>query len=263
MPTEYQQTLTGSYDRFFRKGVLYVGERAESGYANMGLFLPDTADFSAACDNMMAKVADKFRRNQGPLLDVGCGLGGTTEYLARYFPVDGVYGINVSDYQIEQCRARVPEAHFEVMPAENMRFPDAMFDALVSVEAALHFKGRREFLDEARRVLKPGGEIVVADMVFQGEPRAFPKVLAGQECYPDLATYRALWESCGFADIEIEDITDASWRAYVAHFKSKALAELLAQRIDAAMFNRLLLFVRNIEELPVLSYVVVSARNPA
>lgn len=262
MPTEYQQVLTGSYDRFFQNGVLYVGDEGESGYANMGLFRPGTTDFNQAGDNMMALLVSKFSRHCGPLLDVGCGLGGTTEYLARHFPVDGIHGINVSDYQIEQCRARLPGAQFQVMPAEDMRFPDAMFDALVSVEAALHFKGRREFLNEARRVLKPGGEIVVADMVFQGEPTAFRKVLAGQECYPDLATYRALWESCGFADIEIEDITDASWRAYVAHFKSKALAELLAQRIDAATFNRLLLFVRNIEELPVLSYVVVSARTP-
>lgn len=262
MPTEYQQILTGSYDRFFQDGVLYVGDQEESGYANMGLFLPGTTDFNQACDNMMALLVGKFSRFCGPLLDVGCGLGGTTEYLARSFPVDDVYGINVSDYQIEQCRLRVPGAHFEVMPAEDLRFPDAMFDAMVSVEAALHFKGRREFLNEARRVLKPGGEIVVADMVFQGEPRAFRKVLAGQECYPDLTSYRALWESCGFEDIEIEDITEASWRGFVAHSKSKALGELLAQRIDAAEFNRMLGFVRNIEELPVLSYVVVSARTP-
>lgn len=262
MSTEYQQTLTGSYDRFFRKGSLYVGERADSGYANLGLFLPGTQDFSEACDNLMAMIAGKFRRHQGPLLDVGCGLGGTTEYLARHFPVEAVHGINVSDYQIEQCRARLPDAHFEVMPAEKMRFADATFEAVVSVEAALHFKGRREFLNEARRVLKPGGEIVVADMVFQGEPKTFRKVLAGQECYPDLATYRSLWDSSGFEDIAIDDITDASWRAYVAHFKSKALSELLARQIDAATFNRLLGFVRDIEELPVLSYVVVHARAP-
>ncbi|WP_374649288.1 methyltransferase domain-containing protein [Rhizorhabdus sp.] len=262
MPTEYQQTLTGSYDRFFRDGTLYVGERADSGYANLGLFLPGTTDFPEACDNMMALLVGKFSRRQGPLLDVGCGLGGTTEYLARHFPVEGVHGINVSEYQIEQCRVRVPGAHFHVMPAEQMRFPDAMFDAIASVEAALHFKGRREFLHESLRVLKRGGEIVVADMVFRDEPKAFPKVLAGQECYPNLDSYRALWESCGFEDVVIDDITDASWRAFVACYKSKALSELLEKRIDAATFNRLLEFVRKIEELPVLCYVVVSARAP-
>jgi len=262
MPTEYQQTLTGSYDRFFQDGILYVGERADSGYANLGLFLPGTADFALACDNMMALLVSKLSRREGPLLDVGCGLGGTTEYLAGHFPVDEVYGINVSDYQIAECRARVPGAHFDVMPAEQMRFPDGMFDAVVSVEAALHFKGRREFLNEALRVLRPGGEIAVADMVFNGEPTAFRKVLAGQERYADLAAYRALWDGCGFDDVMIEDITEASWRAFCAYFRSKALGELLRQRIDAAEFNRLLRFVRDIEELPVLAYVMVSARKP-
>lgn len=262
MPTQYQQTLTVSYDRFFRDGSLYVGERADSGYANLGLFLSGTADFAEACDNLMALLVGKFSRRKGPLLDVGCGLGGTTEYLARHFPVEHVHGINVSEYQIEQCRVRLPGADFHVMPAEKMRFPDAMFDAIASVEAALHFKGRREFLHESLRVLKRGGEIVIADMVFRDEPKTFAKVLAGQECYPNLDSYRALWESCGFEDVVIDDITDASWRAFVAYYKSKALSELLEKRIDAAMFNRFLGFVRKIEELPVLCYVVVSARAP-
>jgi MPBQ/MSBQ methyltransferase len=263
MLTEYQETLTGSYDRFFRDGGLYVGDRADPGYANLGIFLPDTADFVTACDNMMALVVGKLSRREGPLLDVGCGLGGTSAYLSRHFPPSRVYGINVSDYQIAKCRVRVPDAHFEVMPAERMRFPDATFDAVVSVEAALHFKGRREFLSEAWRVLKPGGEIVVADMVFNDEPRAFRKVLAGQELYADLPAYGALWQECGFPDVLMEDITTASLRAFVSHFRSKALAELLRKQIDVATFNRLLAFVGDIEKLPVLAYVIASARKPA
>lgn len=262
MLTEYQETLTGSYDRFFQDGLLYVSERAASGYANLGLFLPGTPDFASACDNMMAMLLGKFTRRKGPLLDVGCGLGGTTEYLARHFPVADIHGINLSDYQIGQCRERVPGAHFAVMPAERMRFPDAMFDAVASVEAAMHFKGRREFLGEALRVLKPGGEIVVADMVFNGEPTAFRKVLAGQECYADIGAYRALWEECGFVGVEIDDITQPSWRAFIEHYRSTALGELLAKRIDTAKFNRLLSFIRDIEELPVLAYVVARARKP-
>lgn len=262
MLTEYQATLTGSYDRFFGNGGLYVGDRGDAGYANLGVFLAGTTDFATACDNMMAQVVGKLSRRTGPLLDVGCGLGGTSAYLARHFPPSAVYGINVSDYQIAQCRARVPEAHFEVMPAERMGFPDGTFDAVVSVEAAMHFKGRRDFLREAWRVLKPGGEIVVADMVFNDEPRAFRKVLAGQELYADLAAYGALWQECGFPDVQMEDITQASLRAFVAHFKSKALGELLGNKIDAPAFNRLLAFVTDIETLPVLAYVIVSARKP-
>lgn len=264
MLTDYQATLTGSYDRFFSDGLgdLYVGDRANMGYANLGIFLPDTPDFVTACENMMARVVGKLSRRDGSLLDVGCGLGGTSSYLARHFPVSRVYGINVSDYQIAQCRVRVPNAHFEVMPAEQMRFPDATFDAVVCVEAALHFKGRREFLNEAWRVLKPGGEIVVADMVFNDEPLAFLKVLAGQELYADLSAYDELWRGCGFANVQLEDITQVSLRAFVSHFKSKAFAELLRKHLDVAAFTRLLAFVRNIETLPVLAYVIASARKP-
>lgn len=262
MLTEYQETLTGSYDRFFRGGALYVGERADSGYANLGLFLPGTPDFATACDNMMAAVASKLTPRDEPILDVGCGLGGTTEYLSRAFSRSDLYGINVSDYQIEQCRKRLPTARFEVMPAERMGFPDAMFGAVVSVEAAMHFKGRREFLSESWRVLKPGGQIVVADMVFNGEPTGFRKVLAGQECYRDLAEYRGLWEECGFRDVIIDDITQPSWRAFTEHYKNTALHELLSKRIDTEEFNRLIQFVRKIEALPVLAYVIATARKP-
>jgi MPBQ/MSBQ methyltransferase len=264
MLTEYQAVLTDSYDRFFRDFLddLYVGDRANMGYANLGIFLPDTPDFATACDNMMERVVSKLSRHDGPLLDVGCGLGGTSSYLARHFPPSRVHGINVSDYQISECRARVPDAHFEVMSAEQMHFPDLTFDTVVSVEAALHFKGRREFLNEAWRVLKPGGEIVVADIVFNNEPRVFRKVLAGQEVYENLSDYTALWQGCGFKNVQIEDITRASLRAFVSHFKSKALAGLLGKQIDATSFNRLLTFVRDIETLPVLAYVIASASKP-
>jgi len=261
MLTDFQDTLSGSYDRFFGRGALYVGEQGASGYANLGLFLPGTPDFASACDNMMAALVGKISPGGAPILDVGCGLGGTTGYLSRAFPESELYGINVSDYQIQQCRKRVPTAHFEVMPAERMSFADATFGAVVSVEAAMHFKGRREFLEESLRVLKPGGQIVVADMVFNGEPTAFRKVLAGQEQYQDLAAYRQLWEACGFRDVTIEDITQPSWRAFTEHYKNTALHELLRKRIDTEEFNRLIRFVRKIETLPVLAYVIATARK--
>ena len=261
MLTDYQEDLNEFYDRFFEEKALYLGEGVNSGYANLGLFLEDTSDFGAACDNMMALVVGKLKHHDGPLLDVGCGLGGTTAYLHRRFPERDIYGINVSAYQIDRCRERAPKANFEVMPAEQMRFPDAMFNSVVSIEAALHFRGRAEFLREAQRVIKPGGEIVVADLIFREEPTSFRKVLAGQECYSDLASYRKVWLAAGFDDVAIEDITQASWRAFTEHYKKAALRELLKKRISAAEFKHNLGFVTHIEELPILAYVVATAQK--
>ncbi len=262
MLTDYQENLNGFYDRFFQENSLYLGEGANSGYANLGLFLEDTTDFGAACDNMMALVVSKLKHHDGPLLDVGCGMGGTTAYLHRRFPERDIYGINVSEYQIDRCRERAPKANFEVMPAEQMRFPDAMFTSVVSIEAALHFRGRVEFLREAQRALKPGGEIVVADLIFREEPTSFRRVLAGQECYSDLDSYRKVWIAAGFDDLMIEDITQASWRAFTEHYKKAALRGLLQKRIAAAEFKRNLEFISDIEQLPILAYVVASAKKP-
>jgi MPBQ/MSBQ methyltransferase len=263
MPSDYQVGLTETYDRFFRRGGLDVAARADFGYANLGLFLPGTTTVPEACDNMMQLVVSQLSQREGLVLDVGCGLGGTTEFLSRYFGPRGVYGINLSEYQLEQCRRRVPEGHFAVMPAEQMTFPDAMFSAVVSVEAALHFKGRQEFLREAYRVLRPGGEIVVADMLFHSEPTAFRTILSGQECYHQVDDYRVLWERCGFLDVHIEDITARSWRAFTGHAKNHAFGELMAGRIDASAFRQLLRLSREIEALPVLAYVVAHGRKPA
>lgn len=261
MLTRYQTTLSEFYDRFFEEDALYLGESVNSGYANLGLFHANTSDFKTACDNLIALAVSKLGNCSGPLLDVGCGLGGTAEYLRKSFPNRSIYGINVSEYQIGKCRERAPDAHFEVMPAEQMRFPDAMFDSIVSIEAALHFRGRQEFLREARRVLKPNGEIVVADLIFKGEPTAFRKVLAGQECYSDFADYEKLWKNAGFDDVALEDITQASWRSFTEHYKKVTLRELLEKRISVSEFNRILGFVRDIEELPILAYVVATAQK--
>jgi ubiquinone/menaquinone biosynthesis C-methylase UbiE len=91
------------------------------------------------------------------VLDVGCGIGGTSRYLAKKFGTQTeVTGITLSPQQ--QARATqlakdqgVPNAKFEVMDALEMKFPDNSFDLVwvskkttfstsyISVVALSHF----------------------------------------------------------------------------------------------------------------------------
>lgn len=260
--TPFQTQMVESYDTVFAADPFFLkGERAHR-YANLGLFLPGTPDHATACDNMMARLLGFIADHRGPVLDVGCGMGATTQYLSRFYPSDQVHGVNISEYQLDICRRHVPESHFHLMPAENLDFPDETFQAVISVEAAPHFKGRRDFLRNAFRVLKPGGDIVISDMIFHAEPRNFRKVLSGQEIYSTIDAYRTLWVEAGFSDFAYEDITVPCWKGYVHYLRTCLLHQRMNALIDDDTFARHLRFAEKLAKLPVTAYVLVHARKP-
>jgi MPBQ/MSBQ methyltransferase len=261
--SQFQAALTESYDLMFSTRHNFQDDQTESGFANLGYFLPDTPSYTAACENLMERLLGLLRRRHGPVLDVGCGLGGAAKVLTRHYPCAEVHGINISVYQLGVCRRRVPGSHFHLMAAERLGFSEDTFGAVVSVEAAPHFKGRREFLREACRVLRPGGELVVADVLFHAQPRSFRKVLADQELYRDIGEYRALWNACGLRDVTCEDVTGPCLRGYVEHAKRWALHDRLTGRIDGLVFQHRLHFARKLAELPVTAYVFAHAWKPA
>lgn len=262
MLPEAHRQLAECYDRLFCAPDFGLDGRRIAGFGNLGYFAAGIDDLGAACEHLMDVLMARIERRRGTILDVACGLGGTTRCLTKIFPPAAIHGINISARQIEQCHAYVPGAHFHLMQAEHMSFPDEMFDVVISVEAAMHFKGRCEFLSEAMRVLKPGGEIVVADMPFYGEPSAFLRILGGQELYADLDAYRALWESAGIADIAIEDVSKPVWQGFCTHVQKAAFQDRLKGHIDAARFEQRLRFAAKMRALPALAYVIVKGRKP-
>jgi cyclopropane fatty-acyl-phospholipid synthase-like methyltransferase len=259
MAADERRQLVESYDRCLGQAELYFDDRHYAGYANLGLFLADTRDQTAACENLMEHLLALVPSKQGRILDVGCGVGGSTRHLTRYYSSERVHAINISAAQLEACRERVPGAHLYLMAAEQMAFADQSFETVISVEAACHFQ-RDRFLTEAWRVLRPGGALVLADILFHQQPRAFSKVLRDQEIHRTIGEYQARIEHHGFVDVRCEDSTRACWRGFVEHLKKRALHGVLTRAIDARTFERLVAFAREVGELPVSAYVLTSAR---
>lgn len=254
--------LGRSYDRFIAHSAHYVTEDPDSGFLNLGYFTGSDISLPDACARLTEEVIATAKDRRGPVLDVGCGAGSGTACIARHWPAGLVHGANISDRQLDLCRRRVPDAHFHLMPAEELAFPDGTFRTIVSIEAACHFD-RTRFLAEAMRVLCPGGELVVADILFHEEPQVFGSLLSGQELYPDIAAYEALWQKAGFADIAYRDVTDPVWRGFVRHRRARALQGLMAKTLTPTEFGSALAFADKIEALPVSAYVIARATKPA
>ena len=74
------------------------------------------------------------------ILDVGCGIGGSSRILAKYYGFN-VTGITISPAQVKRARELTPlglKCNFQVMDALDLKFENGTFDAVWSVEAGAH-----------------------------------------------------------------------------------------------------------------------------
>ena len=114
------------------------------------------------------------------VLDVGCGTG-TLAIAAkeRVGCCGSVAGIDASDQMIGRARRKAERTgarvEFQSAAIETLPFPDASFDVVLSTLMLHHLPQRlREAgLREVRRVLKPGGRVLIVDFAPSQKPEGF------------------------------------------------------------------------------------------
>lgn len=98
----------------------------------------------------------------GRVLEVGCGAGRVTRYLAEI--AEELHAIDVSPEMVAHVRRTLPDVHADLADARDMPgAPSGVFDAVLAtcnVLDALHPGGREQALREALRVLRPGGLLI-------------------------------------------------------------------------------------------------------
>jgi tocopherol O-methyltransferase len=164
------------------------------------------------------------------ILDVGCGIGGSSLYLAEKFGAR-VTGITLSPVQANRAKERARGAglqaktDFQVANALNIPFPDNSFDLVWSLESGEHMPDKVKFLQECHRVLKPGGKLIFVTWCHRPTTPETPLTAAEQKhlqdiyrvyCLPyviSLPEYVEIVEQGGFKDLRVDD-----WSTAVAPF---------------------------------------------
>lgn len=151
----------------------------------------------------------------GTILEVGVGTGIS---LSDYSSGNRIVGVDLSERMLQKAKARVLElalsnvVRLEVMDAEHLSFPNDSFDAVVATYVVSTCPNPEAALDEFARVVKPGGEIVLANRVGaeRGLRRRIEEMLRPVVC----------------------------WLGWRLDFPWKRFADWVAQRADIHLIER-------------------------
>ena len=98
------------------------------------------------------------------MLDVGCGTGALLHPLSQRYPGARLTGVDPVPEMLEVARRRLPhEVDLRVGWAESLPFEHEQFDVVVSCNAFHYFRDPVAALREMRRILAPGGRLVITD----------------------------------------------------------------------------------------------------
>jgi len=255
---------------------------------NMGYWTRGATTDREAHEQLVHELACRVSSLRGRrVLDAGCGLAGPAALLACDYGAQ-IDGINIVEQQLRWARQYIEgnglgdKIHVYVASAMDMPFVNELFDVVFSLEAAHCFLDKRRFLEEARRVLRPGGTLLLADITATTH-------LALTRWQPALklnlvtaADWRRMIEDVGFTIEQTEMIGRAvypgclRWSARIAGERRRAMVVNRSPRAGGSVLGRrlkmmqawileLLLyrtFFATMIRLRLREYVLVVARKP-
>jgi ubiquinone/menaquinone biosynthesis C-methylase UbiE len=190
----------------------------------------EAVPFSYITMTLLRRMAQALAVGPGAtLIDLGCGRGGPSLWVARETGASLV-GVDLSSVAVEHAARRPTEfgvegrARFEVGDLTALRFADGTFDAAMSVDVLWTVPNRLAALSEVARIVKPGARFVFTNWDRDLAPPGTP---------PPVNDHRPLLREAGFAIETYEDIPEAELQRRAIYERYVASQEALEHEMGA------------------------------
>lgn len=204
-----------------------------------GFWDKDTKTFHKALENTnryLLQIAD-VKLNER-ILDAGCGVGGSCFFLAKERKAK-VTGISLSEKQIEFAKQKAIALHltefvdFKIEDYSNTSYKEKTFDLIWAIESITSAPDKANFSNEAYRILKPGGRLIIADYFRNNgnnmdQSGLLEKWRKNWSMAPFLTLdeYKMLFEKSGLIIAEEKDVTGLIFKTSKKMYQSSLLGAI-------------------------------------
>ncbi|MGI0481858.1 class I SAM-dependent methyltransferase [Geminocystis sp. CENA526] len=160
----WYQFLANSYQKTDWQFMNYGFYDLNSELSSLNLAPEDENNYYSI--NLYHYVASVTQIKNKQVLEVGCGRGGGSAYVAKYLQPQKIIGIDFSEQNIKLAQKfyHLSNLSFVQGDAENLPFENDTFDVILNVESSHCYGSMSKFLAEVYRVLKPSGIFSWADL---------------------------------------------------------------------------------------------------
>lgn len=221
-----------SYHILLYKFIHIINER--NFFMNYGLWDDNTDNLLNANKNLIDFVFKKSEmegKKKLNILDVGCGYGDQDiEWATKIDKSCKITAIDISEEQIYDALKKNSPVKFDICDATfiDLKYKDELFDRIISIESAFHYKERKNFFRNVNNLLEKDGKFIITDLMLNKLPSEDPvtwlflRFFSDFLCIPEQNLISSdEWDkqiSSELTVCESIDITDQTFQPYYKHF---------------------------------------------